>query len=175
MAGMSRLARTLCCGAMLALATPGAIGAELVSGPALAAAEAQTAPMLAATVGETTVNLSLADIAKLPGYGADLETIWNMNGRWTGVRLSDLLDHLGFDKSASIRLHAIDDYEITLERALVDAEQPLLAYAVAGQLLPEDGMGPLMLVWPRQAEAALAGTEPLTNWIWSVDRLDRVN
>ena len=175
MAGISLLVRELCCGAVLAFGGPAAIGAELIAGPPLAQAEAATETVLTATLGEAKQDLTLADLAKLPGYGADLETIWNMNGRWTGVRLSDLLDHLGFDKWASIRLHAIDDYEITLERALVDAEQPLLAYAVAGQLLPEDGMGPLMLVWPRQAEAALAGTEPMTNWIWSVDRLDRVN
>lgn len=174
MAGISLLARALCCGAVLAFGGPVAIGAELIAGPPLAQAEAATETVLMATLGEAKHDLTLADLAKLPGYGADLETIWNMNGRWTGVRLSDLLTHLGFDPAAGARLRAIDDYEITLDRALIDKEQPLLAYAVDGQLLPPDNMGPLMLVWPSRAEGALAGTEVLTNWIWSIDRLDMV-
>lgn len=154
----------------------------LLAGPALAAESlplqpgvtvtGHIQPVLTLTMNGESTTLSLADLASLPRHGATMETIWNMNGVWEGVPLSSLLDSRGIDPTAAIRLQAIDDYEITLSRPQIDAREPLLAFALNGVPMAADAMGPLMLVWPGQAEAALAGTEPLTNWIWSIDRIE---
>jgi hypothetical protein len=171
MPGNARILRTL--SLFLLLTGPGLAAESLPLQPGVTLT-GHIQPILTLTMNGENTPLSLADLASLPRHGATMDTIWNMNGVWEGIPLSSLLDSHGIDPTAAIRLRAIDDYEITLGRPQIDAGEPLLAFALNGVPLAADAMGPLMLVWPGQAEAALAGTEPLTSWIWSIDRIEVV-
>lgn len=128
--------------------------------PALAAGPA------VATIAGTPLNL--AAIESLPLFSARMETPWSPQGaEWVGVRLAEVLAVHGLS-GRTVVLRARDDYAIRLDAARVAAGDPLLATRMDGRMLDPDGTGPLMLVWPGQAEQVMARTVSEDGWIWGV-------
>jgi DMSO/TMAO reductase YedYZ molybdopterin-dependent catalytic subunit len=111
------------------------------------------------TVGglvDKPASLTIADLQKLP-HAAQVSSFhcvtgWVVNGvHWGGVRIADLLDHVGADKSArGIRFVSEEkDYDdsLTLDQALLP--DVMLAYEMDGGPLSRPHGAPLRLVMPR--------------------------
>jgi len=85
---------------------------------------------------------------------------------FSGVSFTDLLDAAGATGDA-VLVHALDDYERTLDVDVFREPGVLLATREDGEEIPIPNGGPVRLVFPRDSEA---GAHPDV-WVWSVDRL----
>ncbi|MEQ8435718.1 MAG: hypothetical protein RIA71_15920 [Oceanicaulis sp.] len=111
--------------------------------------------------------LTAADLAALPqsvietGYplGADPSS-------WSGPRLSLLLAEMGAP-GAGARLTAVDGYQVEVTAEALTAHEPILALRRDGEPLAIGGLGPAILIWPRDTDAALAGMSD-DQWPWAV-------
>lgn len=83
-----------------------------------------------------------------------------------GPRLSDVLRAAGIP-GASVRLTAFDGYEAEVPAEMIAAHEPILALRADGQALAIGGLGPVMLVWPRRTQSALADMND-DLWPWGV-------
>ncbi len=111
------------------------------------------------TVGglvDKPASLTIADLQKLPRANQvssfHCVTGWVVDGvRWGGVRIADLLDHVGADSSAkALRfVSAEDPYDdsLTIQQALLP--DVMLAYEMDGGPLSRPHGAPLRLVMPR--------------------------
>lgn len=85
---------------------------------------------------------------------------------FSGVSFADLLDAAGATGD-SVLVHALDDYERTIDIDVLREPGVLLATREAGEEIPVLNGGPVRLVFP---EGSTAGADP-DLWVWSVDRL----
>jgi hypothetical protein len=112
-----------------------------------------------------------ADLAALPqsviatGYplGADAS-------RWSGPRLSLVLAQMGAP-GAGARLTAVDGYQVEVTPDELDAREPILALRRDGDALAIGRLGPAILIWPRDTDAALADMSD-DRWPWAVFAVD---
>jgi len=84
------------------------------------------------------------------------------NAVWRGIRLSDVLAEAGVDPAADMVLStSVDGWTASTPlAALVDAEDPLLAFAMNGEPLPFDHGFPVRMVVP-----GLYGYVSATKWV----------
>lgn len=112
--------------------------------------------------------VTLADIEKLPLRQSRMANPWSPDGAvWIGVRLADFLAAQGLS-GREIALRARDNYTIRLKPTDIAGDEPLLATRKDGKPLDPTATGPLMLLWPAQAEKVMAKTAPDANWIWGI-------
>lgn len=90
--------------------------------------------------------------------------------RFEGPRLSALLAHAGAP-GAGARLTALDGYQVEIPPEMIAAHAPILAHTRDGQPLAIGGYGPLMLIWPRGEDPALAEMND-DLWVWGVFALE---
>jgi len=105
---------------------------------------------------DTPATLSLADLKAMPRADqvSDFHCVtgWSVNGvRWGGVRIGDLLDHVGARKSAQgLRFVSAElpyDDSLTVEQALLP--DVMLAYEMDGAPISRPHGAPLRLVMPK--------------------------
>ncbi len=155
---------------LLSLAGTAGMAAELRPSDAAISTSDQPVLTLVAANG-TTRELSLQDIEQVGLYESEFEHFEGIEGRFIGVLLEDLLSELEVADAGQIRLLALDGYSTFLNEQERESWDYLLATRLDGEPIPVAQMGPLMLVIPERAEAVLAGTAPMTQWIWSVTTL----
>ncbi|MBR9972575.1 molybdopterin-dependent oxidoreductase [Magnetospirillum sulfuroxidans] len=149
--------------AVMLLAAPAALAAETAP---LAKAPAPVAGPVIVQVGDSA--LTLAAIEQLPLRQSRMANPWSPDGAlWLGVRLADLLAAHGL-AGRDVALRAKDNYTIRLKPTDITGDEPLLATRVDGKPLDPTTTGPLMLLWPAQAEKVMAKTAPDSNWIWGI-------
>lgn len=85
---------------------------------------------------------------------------------WSGPRLSAVLAAAGAP-GAGARMTAADGYQVELEAALIAAHEPILALSVDGVPLSLGALGPVIVIWPRTDDPALAGMGD-DMWAWGV-------
>ncbi len=125
-------------------------------------------PVLTLRDGGDRMELSRADIERLPLFDTELAHFEGLTGRFTGVRLWRFVQAYGLEEARRLRFIAADDYTIFLKPSDVRAKEFLLVTRFEGEPLPRTNLGPLMLVVPEDAEAVRAGNTPMTNWIWAL-------
>ncbi|MEQ8405843.1 MAG: hypothetical protein RKE49_12155 [Oceanicaulis sp.] len=111
--------------------------------------------------------VTAADLAALPA--SEIETGYPMGApaqSWSGPRLSALLADLDAP-GAGARLTAIDGYQVEVTAEEIAQYEPILATHRDGEPLALGGLGPVMLVWPRDTEADLADMND-DRWPWGV-------
>lgn len=126
---------------------------------------------LQASPGDT-VTASLQNIEAIGLYDAEFEHFEGLEGRFTGVLLNDLLTAYEMDDVDRVRLLAADGYTTYLSKAERSETAYLLVTRFEGEPVPTNELGPLMLVAPEQADEVVAGTAPMTRWIWSVTDIE---
>ncbi|MGH7071915.1 MAG: molybdopterin-dependent oxidoreductase [Acetobacteraceae bacterium] len=106
--------------------------------------------------------LSLAEIHAMPSVTQitrhDCVEGWSCIGKWTGVRLADVLGPLGVQKRARYVMFfcydrlpgAFEKYYESIDLAEVQHPETILAYAMNGQTLPIPNGAPLRLRLGRQ-------------------------
>jgi hypothetical protein len=118
--------------------------------------------------GPTTTKL---DYATIDGLAHEQVTIYEPflkhEVSFTAVRVSDFLRLAGFPASASrLRLHAVDDYHVSLGVSALSADA-FLATRAGGKPVAIAKGGPVRLIF--RGKGALAANSD--NWIWSIDRV----
>jgi hypothetical protein len=116
-------------------------------------------------------SLTLSALDAMPQQQATFQAAWGPEGQWQGVYLHQLLQHFSLHDFQDIRLNALNEYRIRLTPQDIKQGQPILATRFNGEPIPLERNGPIILIWPQQAEQVLDGTAPLASWIWSLTEI----
>lgn len=117
---------------------------------------------------------SILELEKLPLYKAVLKTKWKLAGAFVGVKLVDLLKHVGITHFKRLFVRATNDYKITIESNDAGIENAILASRLNGKPFSLNDKGPFFIVWPDQAEDILAGKVGATKWAWSTIEIQKI-
>lgn len=115
--------------------------------------------------------LTLNAMDAMPQQRATFQAAWGPDGQWQGVYLHHILQHYSLQDFQDIRLNALNEYRIRLTQQDIQRGKPILATRFNGEPIPLERNGPVILIWPQQAEQVLAGTSPLALWIWSLSEI----
>jgi hypothetical protein len=85
---------------------------------------------------------------------------------FTGVGFADLLQAADA-AGQSITLHALDDYEVTLDLAVLAEPGVMLATQADGKPIDGASGGPVRLVFPASSESG----KDTDLWVWSIDHI----
>jgi hypothetical protein len=85
---------------------------------------------------------------------------------FTGVGFADLLT-AAKATGKSVTIHALDDFEATLDVAVLREAGVLLATRADGKLLELKAGGPVRLVFPPSSKAG----KDTNLWVWSIDQI----
>lgn len=118
--------------------------------------------------------LSITDIEKLTLHKANIDTPWGLRGDFVGVKLSDLLIHVGITEFKRLYVLASNDYKITIESTDPGIENAILASRINGEPFALDNKGPFFIIWPDQAEDLLAGKAAAVKWAWNVIEIRKI-
>jgi hypothetical protein len=144
------------------------------------ALDAPTGKVLLSVTGQITVHNS-ADAAvfdmplleKLPQFSFHTRTPWYPQPRkFTGVRLRDLLAVLGAPERANVSAEALNDY-----RALIPPEDwadhdVLVAYRLDDAPMLVRDKGPLVIIYPFDAQPKLRNAVRYGRAVWQLKALD---
>lgn len=99
-------------------------------------------------------------------------SIWTKGTHnYTGLLLSDLADHLHITGRA-LKLHALNDYSISLPADAATPQGPILAYLMDGQPMAVREKGPIWVIYPYDSDVSLR-TDQIYAWsVWQLDRID---
>lgn len=104
---------------------------------------------IAETNGGSAASFDLAGFEALPQAEMVTQTDWTPAGtRFTGIRLLDLVHRLGAQNPQQVTLTALNDYAVTLDLAVLQRENPLLAVRENGALMSVRDRGPFWLIFP---------------------------
>lgn len=121
--------------------------------------------------GGMPVAFDLARLKALPATTITTMTPWTEGeNRFDGVRLSDLLAHLGIAERAIIA-DSVDDYRITIPLQDIRDYDVIVAYAMNGRPLPRDDKGPLWIVYPFSEYFGLQKDLYFARAVWQLNRL----
>jgi len=113
----------------------------------------------------------LDQLKALPATTVTTMTPWSEGeNKFEGVRLRDLLDHLGA-KGTSVIASAVDDYQSVIPMEDVRDYDVIVAYAMNGKPLPLDDKGPLWIIYPYSAHSELQKDIYFARSVWQLKRL----
>ena len=120
--------------------------------------------------------LSINDIEKLPLHTASFAfgTQEDLKGDFVGVKLNDLLSHVGITTFKILFVLASNDYKITIENTDLGVENVILASRINGEPFALDNKGPFFIIWPDQTDDLLAGNVAGVKWAWSVIEIRKI-
>jgi len=92
---------------------------------------------------------------------------------FSGPGLADVLA-ASAAPGAGARLTAFDGYQVEISPEMIAQHDPILATHGDGEPLPVGGLGPVILVWPRQSDDQLADmNDDLWPWgVFAIETLD---
>lgn len=99
-------------------------------------------------------------------------TFWTEDdGVYEGVLLVDLLKHAKIEKSASIKIIALDEYMTAIPKEDWETWPILLATRRNGTPLTVRTKGPTRIIYPKDIGGALSRNEMRTKWIWTINTI----
>ena len=109
----------------------------------------------------------LASLNALPSQTLTIvEPFMMQSMTFTGVGFADLLNAANAT-GQSITLHALDDYEVTLDAAVLQEPGVMLATQADGKPIDGASGGPVRLVFPASSESG----KDTDLWVWSIDQI----
>lgn len=125
--------------------------------------------------GEGVLTLDTALLDSLPQHSFTTSTIWTEGtATYQGVLLRDLLAAAGAS-GGTVKLIALNDYEITMPAADALADGPLLAYLSDGKPMSRRDKGPVWLIYPFDDVAAYRTEQSYARSIWQLNRIEISN
>jgi hypothetical protein len=118
--------------------------------------------------------LSITDLEGLALHKSNFETKGGLKGDFVGVKLSDLLTHVGIAKFKRLHILASNDYRTTIEHDDIGVENVILASRINGEPFALDEKGPFFMVWPDQADDLLTGKAAGVKWIWGALKIRKI-
>lgn len=111
-------------------------------------------------------------LASLPQHEFTTSTIWtDGTATYSGVLLRDLLAAAGAT-GATVKLTALNDYQIAMPAADAAEDGPLLAYLVDGKPMPVRDKGPVWMIYPYDDNAAYRTEQTYARSIWQLNRIE---
>lgn len=124
------------------------------------------------TNADGALALDAALLASLPQHEFTTSTIWTEGtATYSGVLLRDLLAAAGAT-GATVKLTALNDYQITMPAADAAEDGPLLAVLVDGKPMSVRDKGPVWLVYPYDDNAAYRTEQTYARSIWQLNRIE---
>ncbi|MBC7675491.1 MAG: molybdopterin-dependent oxidoreductase [Rhodoferax sp.] len=122
--------------------------------------------------GDGTLKLDQAHLAAMPQHSFTTSTTWTDGvPTFQGVLLKDYIAALGAT-GTTIKLTALNDYQISMPMADVKDDGPLLAYLMDGKPMSLRDKGPIWLVYPYDANADYRTEVAYARSIWQLDRIE---
>jgi hypothetical protein len=153
----------------------GFVAAALCSAPALA----QTAPNAQApivivdgkTATGTPITFTRADLEAMGVTKVVTHTPWHDGETsFEGVLARALMQKVGA-KGDHVAIAALDNYSVTVPIADFNDHDAIFAYNFNGKPMSVEDKGPLFLIYPFDAEPALANETYYTRSIWQIARI----
>lgn len=117
------------------------------------------------------LELDLAMLQSMPVTTFKTSTIWSEKAtEFTGVNLKTILDYAGAS-GANVHAIALNDYKVDIP---VDADAPMVAYHLDGDIMSTRDKGPLWIVYPYDLNAKYRTEVIYSRSIWQLDRLASV-
>lgn len=91
---------------------------------------------------------------------------------FSGVLLGDTIAAAGLSATETIRLTAVNDYQIEIPWSDVEEYNVLLAFSMGGVALSRRDKGPIWVIYPMSAYEELRGPEYNARLIWQLVRID---
>lgn len=124
------------------------------------------------TNGDGVLALDAGLLASLPQHEFTTSTIWtDGTATYSGVLLRDLLAAAGATGS-TVKLTALNDYQITMPAADAAEDGPLLATLADGKPMPVRDKGPVWLIYPYDDNAAYRTEQTYARSIWQLNRIE---
>lgn len=100
-------------------------------------------------------------------------TIWTEGEQtFTGVPLSAILADAGVTEG-TIKATAVNDYAVDIPvEEVLDADWPIVAYELNGEVMSLRDKGPLWIVYPYDSDPELRSEVVYSRSVWQLDRLD---
>jgi hypothetical protein len=118
------------------------------------------------------VDLDRTALERMPHHRIATSTPWTEGvSAYEGVLMRDLMKELGITGS-TVKLTALNDYQIAIPTTDFERYDVLLAYARDGSAMPVRDKGPLWVIYPLDDHPELNGQETHSKMIWQVRRLD---
>ena len=117
--------------------------------------------------GGQPLTADLASLDALPGQTLTvMEPFLLQSMTFTGVGFADLLN-AAEATGQSVTIHALDDYQVTLDSAVLREPGVMLATRADGKPIDGASGGPVRLVFP----ASSASGKDTDLWVWSIDQI----
>ncbi len=160
-------------GRLLALMTVLALPACAVSMPAPEGPVVLTVTgALPVTNAPDAASFDLALLAEIGEASFHTSTIWTEGTKkFTGTPLKALLDRLQVT-AGSLRAIALNDYHADIPVETIDAEAPLLVWAVDGDRLTVRNRGPLWIVYPYDLSDKYRSDQIFSRSVWQLNRIE---
>lgn len=112
-------------------------------------------------------------LGELPRHRIETTTPWTDGRRvFEGVRLGDLLDHVGASAAQTLSARALNDYRVSFPAADARRHGALLALRMDGRPLQRRDKGPIWIVYPRDGIPEIQDERYDHRWIWQLDSID---
>jgi len=124
------------------------------------------------TNGDGVLTLDSDLFATLPQHSFTTGTIWtDGTATYTGVLLRDVLAAAGAT-GATVRLTALNDYQIEMPASGALGDGPLLANLSDGQPMPLRDKGPIWLIYPYDTVPGYRTEQTYARSIWQLNRIE---
>lgn len=88
--------------------------------------------------------------------------------KFKGIAIKDILKAVGASKSSTIKLKALDDYQVVVPWEDLIPHNAILAFSRNNVPLTRRDRGPLWLVFPRDANEILEDSKFDNYWVWQL-------
>jgi hypothetical protein len=147
------------------------------------AASAQEAPLTGPVILTVTgldpaafpdgqVEFDMPGLQALGEHQITTGSIWTKGAHlYSGVMLRTLADHLKIAKGA-LKLHALNDYAISLPLEEATADGPMLAFMLDSAPMSVRDKGPIWVVYPYDSDMKFRSDEIYARSVWQLDRIE---
>ncbi|WP_299178568.1 hypothetical protein [uncultured Neptuniibacter sp.] len=119
-----------------------------------------------------SARFNLEQLQSLKSQTLKLQTRWSDRiHEYHGPLLSAVLEHVGATGN-TLRLTALNDYTIDIERAYIEKYQPILAWRDDNQIMSVRNKGPLWLILPLDKYPELNTEENTGKMIWQLTHIE---
>ncbi len=121
--------------------------------------------------GAGSQTFTLAQLDALPQTTVVTTTPWTEGKHsYQGVRLSELLKHLGI-QAGQLKAHALNDYWAVVPTAEASQYPVILATRQDGKVLTRRNKGPIFIVYPLSDYPSLDQEKTHSEMVWQLDAL----
>lgn len=121
--------------------------------------------------GAGGVSFTDADLLKFKQKSFATSTVWTEGvHQFSGPSLQLLLDKLGAGPG-NLRLTAVNDYSVEVNRSLVTADAPIIANRIDNKIFDRRAKGPLWVMFPFDALPDLQNEAVFAACAWQLSRI----